>query len=212
MKTSCADIDIGYEVQGLEPIPVVILTGGLGTRIGGNKAVRMLSGKTLLERSLEQSATYSGKIAIAANRSSQLPLRDGLETLTDATDNAGPNSGLSSAFDFAAKHDAEFVLIIPCDTPFLPHDLVARLYESIGDCNAALAASGDRVHAACSLWRTDAAEVLPDYLALGRRALFGFAETIGYTSVLWATEPFDPFFNINNEGDLAHAEEILAKA
>jgi molybdopterin-guanine dinucleotide biosynthesis protein A len=79
----------------------------------------------MLKRSLERSAHYLPKIAIAVNMSSDLHLPDGLETLTNSTDNAGHISGLSSAFDVAAKHDAEFVLVVPCDTPFLPHALMA---------------------------------------------------------------------------------------
>jgi molybdenum cofactor guanylyltransferase len=198
-------------MDGLETIPVVILVGGLGTRIGGNKSERMLSGKTLFDRSLERCVTYSPWTAVATGRSSRLELPEGLFALTDATDDAGPISGLASAFDFAARQGAAFVLLIPCDTPFLPDDLMTRLQVSIGECNAALAASDGRIHAACSLWRTDAAEALPDYLALGRRSLFGFAEAIGYTPVEWPTHPFDPFFNVNDKEDLAKAEEILAR-
>jgi molybdenum cofactor guanylyltransferase len=195
----------------LNTIPAVILTGGIGARIGGNKALRMLSGKTLLERSLERCATYSTQIAVSTNNLKQLDLPDRFINLVDARVNGGPISGLSSAFEFAENHDAAFVLIIPCDTPFLPDDLLIRLYAAIGECNAALAASDERIHAACSLWRAEAAEALPHYLALGRRSLIGFAEAVGYTPVQWSTQPCDPFFNVNDEVDLAHAEVTLAK-
>jgi molybdenum cofactor guanylyltransferase len=198
-------------MDGLETIPVVILAGGLGARIGGNKSVRMLSGKTLFDRSHDRCATYSPRIAVATGKSSRLKLPDGLIALTDTTDNAGPISGLASAFDFAAREDATFVLLIPCDTPFLPEDLMTRLQQSIGECNAALATSDGRIHAACSLWRADAAGDLPDYLASGRRSMIGFAEAIGYAPVEWPSQPFDPFFNVNDEEDLANAEKILAR-
>lgn len=52
-------------------IPVVILAGGAGVRIGGNKESRMLGGKALLARSLEKASTYSSQIAVSTNKLSQ---------------------------------------------------------------------------------------------------------------------------------------------
>ena len=66
-----------------------------------------------------------------------------------------------------------------------------------------MAASGGRLHPVCALWKAEAAAGLPAYLATGRRSLRGFAEAVGYEAVEWPSEPFDPFFNINDEADLA---------
>jgi molybdenum cofactor guanylyltransferase len=139
-------------------IPVVILAGGLGARIGGNKASRILAGKSLLARSLEKAGAYSPQFAISINKLNALDLPDGTVLLLDDTDNNGPISGLSSALRYAAEQGATYVLVMPCDTPFLPLDLMDRLYASIGEANAAVACCNERVHAACSLWRVDAAK------------------------------------------------------
>lgn len=98
---------------------------------------------------------------------------------------------------------------MPCDTPFLPADLTSRLYPSIGEANAAVAFCNGRLHAACSLWRVGAEKLLPAYLALGRRSLVGFAEAVGYVSVEWRSQPYDPFFNINTAEHLAKAESMI---
>jgi molybdopterin-guanine dinucleotide biosynthesis protein A len=98
------------------------------------------------------------------------------------------------------------VLTIPCDMPFLPWDLPVRLTS---DAAATVAASGGRLHPICALWKAEARDALPAYLATGRRSLKGFAEAAGYEAVQWPTEPFDPFFNINDEADLARAEELV---
>jgi molybdenum cofactor guanylyltransferase len=191
-------------------IPVVILTGGVGVRMGGNKTTRILGGRSLLARSLDHTRSYSSHIAVATNRLNQDDLPAGTDCLVDEADHIGPISGLSSALNYAAARDASHVLIMPCDTPFLPEDLMSRLSTSIGTAGAAVAASNMRVHAACSLWRVDAAALLPAYLAQGRRSLIGFAEAIGYTQVEWPVTIFDPFFNVNHQQDLAQAELILA--
>jgi molybdopterin-guanine dinucleotide biosynthesis protein A len=128
-------------MHALVPIPVVILTGGLGARIGGNKASRILTGKSLLERSLEKARIYSPQFAVSANKLNELDLPDGIQLLFDHTNNSGPISGLSSALSYAAAHDASYVLVIPCDTPFLPLDLLDQLHASIGESNAAIACS-----------------------------------------------------------------------
>jgi molybdenum cofactor guanylyltransferase len=192
-------------------IPVVILTGGFGLRIGGNKASRILAGKSLLARSLEKACTYSAQFAVSTNKLNELDLPDGTVLLLDDTDNNGPISGLSSAINYAVAREADYVLIMPCDTPLLPVDLMSRLYTSIGEANAAVAFSNGRLHAACSLWRADVAKSLHGYLALGRRSLIGFAEAVGYVSVEWLLQPFDQFFNINTAEDMVKAESIITE-
>lgn len=192
-------------------IPVVVLTGGVGVRIGGNKAARILAEKSFLARSLEKACSYSPQFAVSTNKLNELDVPDGTVLLFDDTDNNGPISGLSSAINYAATRDADYVLIMPCDTPFLPVDLMSRLSASIGEANAAVAFCNMRLHAACSLWRADVATSLPAYLAQGRRSLIGFAEAVGYVSVEWQSQPFDPFFNINTAEDLVKAELIITE-
>ncbi len=101
------------------------------------------------------------------------------------------------------------VLTIPCDMPFLPNDLPARLQS---DAAATVAASGGRLHPVCALWKAACREALPAYLATGKRSLTGFAEAVGYQTVEWRSDPVDPFFNINDEADLARAEALLRDA
>ncbi len=192
-------------------IPVVILAGGAGVRIGGKKESRLLGGTSLLTRSLENAGAYSRQVAISTNKTARFDLPAGTVRLIDESVNGGPISGLSSALTFAASRNATHVMIMPCDTPFLPIDLMSRLAASIGQANAAIAFCNGRLHAVCSLWRVEAAHSLPSYLALGRRSLIGFAEAIGFTKVEWSGDHLDPFLNINNDSDLANAEIILAQ-
>ncbi len=52
----------------MSPVPAVILAGGLSTRMGGgNKALRMLAGETLLSRVIARLSPQCGPLAINAN-------------------------------------------------------------------------------------------------------------------------------------------------
>ncbi len=185
---------------------VLILAGGEGARIGGGKPLRMLGGRSLLDRAVEQARRWSENVAIAACDEMQVGAT-GAAVLLDPPGMEGPLGGLASSLRLATPT----VLTIPCDMPFLPGDLPRRLTEALSEYGAALAESGGHVHPVCGLWRSDALVQLQSYAATGRRSLIGFAETVGYARVDWPDEPIDPFFNINAVQDLARAENLLEK-
>lgn len=171
---------------------IVILAGGEGRRIGGGKPQRLLGGETLLERALRTARGWSDEVLVAARAGGDIADDPAVE---------GPLGGVAAALALGGD-----VLTVPCDMPFLPDDLPVRLQS---DAAATVAASGGRLHPVCAFWTAAARDRLPAYLTTGRRSLTGFAEAVGYTAVEWPTEPFDPFFNINDAADLARAETLL---
>ncbi len=191
--------------------PVVMMAGGRGRRIGGHKASRLLGGVSLLEHMTRIASLYSNDIAIAVNGDFDTSVATNIPMIVDENDGAGPISGLLSALNFANSKGSGHVLILSCDTPFLPFDLMTKLHASIGDAGAAVAQYDGDLHPACSLWRADTVQFLPAYIGQGHRSLIGFAEAVGYIPVEWPAAPFDPFFNINTAEDLAKAGQMLAK-
>lgn len=190
-------------------IPVVILAGGEGRRIGGDKPLRMLSGTSLLDRAIEQARNWSATVALAVRNCEAVPSVEDLPLLTDSL-GQGPIAGVASALAFAKELGADRVLTVPCDTPFLPADLLERLDAALLTTElAAMATSNDQSHPSCTLWRVEAAASLPAYVAAGRGSLHGFAEAVGFVAVDWPILTGDPFFNINSAADLAMAEEML---
>lgn len=186
----------------------VILAGGSGSRIGGGKPLRTLGGLTLLERARRQAAGWSDRVAVAVREGHQVG-EVTIAVIQDDPNIEGPLGGLATALRFAREGVASTVLTIPADMPFLPQNMFERLAIGIGDTGAAIASSGGNLHPVCGLWRVEALDLLPKYLASGRRSLKGFAEAIGYAIVEWSVEPIDPFFNINDADDLAAAELLL---
>lgn len=187
----------------LDPaLAVLILAGGEARRMGGAKPLRLLGGRTLLQRSLDRAQGWSDRVAIAARSKEQVG-DPGVPVLLDPPGLEGPLGGLASA----SRLNASSVLTIPCDMPFLPLDLPAKLTASLGGHLVAVAASGGRVHPVCALWRSEALRRVGEYAATGRRSLIGFAESVGFTAVDWEG---DPFFNANTQDDLAAAEARLS--
>ncbi|MES2001007.1 MAG: molybdenum cofactor guanylyltransferase [Pseudomonadota bacterium] len=189
-------------------IAVVVLAGGEGRRIGGNKPLRLLGDRSLLDRAVELGRQWSDMIAVAVRNEAQVKGGDCACVLDDPTI-AGPLGGLVAALRFARDAGADAVLTLPADMPFLPDDLLGRLDHALGDRRAAIASSGGQLHPVCGLWLTAAIDGVPNYLASHRRSLSGFAKAVGYAAAEWPAGPNDPFFNINSADDLAVAEARL---
>lgn len=189
-------------------VPVVVLAGGQGSRIGGGKPLRRLGGERLIDRAIRLASRWSGDVRVAAGTAQGL---DDLPVplLEDEPGMPGPLGGLAAALGHARDRGCDRVLTIPCDTPFLPADLLARLDLAIGEAAVALAAGGGRLHPACALWHSSAGDALPAYVATGRRSLQGFADHAGFAAVEWPIDRLDPFFNVNDEAQLREAEALL---
>ena len=195
--------------------PLVIAAGGQGRRMGGRKEQRRLGGASLLERALCYATVTSDDVGVAMPTGVFADLPPGVQRLndpvtTDSGEGEGPIGALAAAMDFAVTQGPERVAMIGCDMPFLPGDLLDRLGATLdAGRGAALAISGGRLHPLAAMWR-----VMPDelsqYRATGSRAMMGFAEQVGYTTVEWDIASIDPFFNINTPDDLAEAEQKMA--
>jgi molybdopterin-guanine dinucleotide biosynthesis protein A len=190
--------------------PVVVLAGGEGGRMGGGKPLRLLGGETLIGRAVRLARGWSDDVCVVVRDRAQAGPVD-CPLIEDDPAIGGPLGGLVAALRYARDAGGGALLAIPCDTPFLPEDLANRLWSGLGDRMAAVAASGGRLHPSCALWKSGALDHLVNYVASGRRSLHGFAEQVGYSEVGWPAKPLDPFFNINDEAQLAHAAALIGR-
>lgn len=194
-----------------DPPLIVIAAGGDGARIGGAKPARLVGGRRLVDHALGWARRHSDAVALAV-RAGQDDWGSGLPLLADRQAGIGPIAALASAMRHADSLGREAVLLIGCDLPFLPDDLVERLAKALPGHAAALPSSSGRLHPMAALWRSDVA-ALDGWLALGGQSLWRFAEHAGMVAVAW-DEPPDPltpdlFANINDAAALAAAEARL---
>lgn len=189
-------------------IVTAILAGGAGQRIGGGKPDRRLAGVSLLTHALN-AAQGSGVPTVLVLRAPDQVSDIQCQVILDDPDIPGPLGGLASALAWADVSGADRVLTIPCDMPFLPADLLARLDHALtGDTGVAVAASDGRLHPVCALWRTSALSVLLPRARAGQLSLNGLSEAVGRAVVDWSIAPRDPFLNINTPDDLVQAEAM----
>ena len=195
-------------------IPGLVLAGGASRRMGtdGPKADSLLDNRTLLQHVLHRLRPQVGALWLSLSPRAPAPETDDVEVLRDPQpSHRGPLAGLAAGLERLARDGGDWLVMAPCDTPFLPKDLVTALLAARGPGVLAVAAADeDRVHPTCSLWRVDCAPVVSEALAddagPGLMALLGRVE---HRVQRWTSLAPPPFFNVNTPEDLVTAGRWL---
>lgn len=190
----------------------VILAGGLSRRMGGgDKALLPLAGKPVLRHVIDRMAPQVGRLTLSANGDKRRWDPFGLPVIGDTIDSyPGPLAGLLAAMEWASRcaPATSWVVTAPCDSPFLPRDLLERLLAAAEGASASVASSGGRVHPVAGLFHLHLRDSLAHFLAGGGRKAGDWAARVGARTAEFSTVPVDPFFNINTPEELAHAERL----
>lgn len=179
----------------------IVLAGGLGRRMGGvDKGLKELRGKPMVQWVLERLAPQVDDIVINANQNLERYGAFGYRVVRDEIGGfAGPLAGLHAGLK-AAKH--ELAVTVPCDSPFLPADLVSRLGKELGENQLAVAKTGDQPHPVFALVRRDCRASLEAFLAGGGRKIDAWYAALKVVEVGFDDEA-DAFRNINTPEELA---------
>lgn len=183
----------------------LVLAGGRGTRMGSvDKGLQPFGGATMVAQVLERLRPQVASVAINANQNLDAYQAFGVPVWPDDTPGfAGPLAGLEAGLRRCAT---PYLLTAPCDSPFLPADLAARLLAGLESAGAdlALAVTEEnglrQPHPVFCLVRVDKADVLSSYLAAGGRRMDGWYPQIKVVEVLF--EDADAFRNINTRDEL----------
>jgi molybdenum cofactor guanylyltransferase len=201
------------------PVCGIILAGGLARRMGGgDKPLKEIAGKPILAHVIERLQPQCARLVLNANGDPARFARFGLPvTADDVPDFAGPLAGILAGFDWAAANipDAQHAVSVAADTPFIPGDLVQRLRAArVSEaCDIAVAASGGRTHPVIALWPIALrAELRRALTEDGERKIDRFTARYQVAEVSWPSEPYDPFFNVNEARDIEAAEAMAASA
>lgn len=178
--------------------------------MGGRKPERRLGGRSLIERVLDRASVWGGPTAVVLRRTDQwsTPSPE-VHLIYDDPTLEGPVAGLAAALDWAAALGRDRVLVVACDTPFLPEDLALRLTDALRpDAGVAMASTPGKLHPSCALWRTSSRAAIGLEAAEGRRSLRGVGHRAGHVVVDWPDEEA-AFANINTPQELASADAWL---
>jgi molybdenum cofactor guanylyltransferase len=198
-------------------IPGVLLAGGLARRMGGgDKPMRQIAGRTILDRVIARLKPQCDGLLLNANGDPTRFAGFGLPVIADTVENfPGPLAGILAGLDWVAvnRPDALWMLSAAADCPFLPRDLVARLHRLRAQQGAqlAVAASGGQSHPVIGLWSVGLRDELRHALLVEDiRKIDRWTARYALATVSWPAEPLDPFFNANTVDDIAEAERLAA--
>ena len=185
-----------------ERITGLVLAGGLGRRMGGvDKGLSLLDGEPLVEHIIRRLAPQVGQLIINANQNHDIYAGFGYPVVGDRIEgHAGPLAGLEAGL---AACPTPYLLTVPCDSPFLPADLVSRLAACLTAHKAsiAVARTGEQLHPVFSLIRSDELPELQAFINAGGRRMEAWLRRL-----CWAPCPFDDcpeaFANINTPDEL----------
>ena len=181
----------------------IVLAGGKGSRMGGvDKGLQPLRGKPMAAWAIARLKPQVDEIVINANQNLEIYSAFGYRVVSDEIGGfAGPLAGLHAGLN-AATHP--LVVTVPCDSPFLPADLVSRLNSSLNENDLAVAKTGDQPHPVFALVRRDVRAHLEAFLAGGGRKIDAWYATLAIVEVAFDDEA-DAFRNINTRDELAAA-------
>lgn len=189
----------------ISSITGLILAGGRGTRMGTvDKGLQLFRGKPMAAHAIERLAPQVGSLAINANQNLETYRTLGYPVWPDTVEGfAGPLAGMQAGL---AHCTTPYLVTSPCDSPFLPSDLVQRLGDALlaADAEVAVAVTGSgatrQPHPVFCLMKRSLLQNLETYLVQGGRKVDAWYASLRATEVLFEDET--AFRNINTLEEL----------
>lgn len=189
----------------------IILAGGRGRRMGmRDKGLQPFNGKPMVKHVIDRIAPQVSQLIVNANRNGETYRRFGYPVFSDEPlDHSGPLAGFLTGL----RHcETPCLVAVPCDTPFLPHELVEKLAFALekeqADLAVACVRSGDacRIQPVFSLIKKTVRPHLESFLENGGRKIDSWYSTLKTVEVCFN----DPhaFENINTPDDLEKFQHV----
>jgi molybdopterin-guanine dinucleotide biosynthesis protein A len=197
------------------PVAGVILAGGRSRRMGGeNKALLPLAGEPMLSHVIRRVEPQVSQLSLSVEQSSDVFEAFGLPQLPDKQPDGGPLGGLLAGLQWMDPA-CDWLLLVPCDAPFVPTDLARKLYQSANGSGlaGALVRYEQEAQPTFSLWHRS---VLPELeVAIHAKGMSGFKQFLREVRLVerdWPPARRSPFFNINDQQALLEAGQLIRKA
>lgn len=202
-------MDLEVITYPIDEITGAILAGGQAERMGGkDKGLVKINGRPMIEYALDALTPQVAKVVINANRNIPTYSHYGVPVIQDTlADYQGPLAGMASVL---AEATTPYIMIVPCDSPLIPKDLVKRMYSTLRRESADLcvAHDGKRTQPVFSLLTRGLLPSLREFLDTGDRKIdrwFGNHQ-IAYADF---SDAPDTFMNINRPEDCNQLADLL---
>ena len=195
----------------------VILAGGQAQRMGGIDKGRLKIGDaSILEIIIKCLSFQLDKIVLNANgdltRFSDLEIDVIPDTIKGYV---GPLAGILTGLRFAEQNGFSSILTVASDTPFFPVDLLSKLSNVSPQQRALISIAATKQkdklirHPTFGLWSVSLADDLEKNIHAGLRKIVLWADRHSAKTILFPSSEYDPFFNINTQGDLEDAQRRI---
>ena len=195
-------------------ISSVIMAGGKARRMGGlDKALIKLNGKEIISYVIEKISKQTDDIVINTNRDQSNFKKYNLDIVTDTIEGfQGPLAGILSGMEwfYNLNKKIEWIVSSPVDSPFLPEDLIEKLFLSVTKNKKliAVAKSHGRIHPVFAIWNMSLRTSLQEAINNDIKKIDEFTKRFN-PEIVEFNSKVDPFFNINTPEDLIMAEKLL---
>ena len=183
----------------------LVLAGGMGRRMDSrDKGLVAFRGKPMVEHVIERLSPQVETLIINANRNLDQYGAYGRPVVRDEVGGyAGPLAGLHAGLKACAT---PLIVTAPCDSPFLPTDLVARLHTAMKAdiAELAVAKTGDQAHPVFTLCSVSLLPSLTAFLESGGRKIDAWYRAHRVVEVQF--DDSAAFANINTIDELQHLQ------
>jgi molybdenum cofactor guanylyltransferase len=196
---------LARSAQGVVLPAGLILAGGMGRRMDSrDKGLIIFRGKAMVAHVIERLLPQVNSLIINANRTIETYAEFGFPMVSDAVSGfAGPLAGLHAGMRAC---ESEWLVTAPCDSPFLPSDLVARLHDAATKENAeiAVAVTDGFAQPVFAIYKTSLLESLEAFLNSGERKIDAWTAKHRVANVVF--DDANAFANINTIAELRALE------
>lgn len=192
-------------------IDAVILAGGMARRMGGmDKGLVELENQPMIKHAIDRIAPQVNEILINANRNKNSYAEFGFKVISDEDSGyLGPLAGMVTAM---ANTQADYLMVVPCDCPMLPRDLVERMLAQLtsSDAELAVASDGKREQPVVMLLKPDLRASMKAYLDAGERKIDFWYAKHSYVVTNFSDQP-NAFVNVNTPEQKQQLSDAFTK-
>jgi len=190
----------------------IILAGGKSSRLGRNKALQIIDGKSLIQRVVDRVGVLSTEIIIVTASGEAIPCHSTVEirTVADICPGRGPLVGIYSGLISSSSSRA---VAVGCDTPFLSVNLLKYMTQICSVYDVIVPRIKNKLEPLCAVYSKNCSVPIQKLLEQDELRI---DKLFGMVKVQYVEEDeinrFDPehlsFFNINNQADLESARKL----
>jgi len=188
----------------------IVLAGGASARLGQDKALVEVAGRTLVERVVDVLCSLVSEIVLVTPSPERLAWL-GLPVVGDVYPGIGTLGGLHAGL---SAIENPYGLVVGCDMPFLNRSLLTYMISQRGDAEVIMPQVGRFYEPLHALYARSALPVLEERIRAGERRIRQACEGLRTRYILEdEIAAFDPdhlsFFNVNTPEDLERARALL---